>query len=176
MTPQSGTPVPDHGTGWGLLFLFVALYGVVAVLGAGTLAAFALRRFDRERPRPLRYLVVALLLGALAVAGFTVLVAAAAGRWGVVALLLLVVFLPLGGVAAGARGADRDRLESLAHAATAWSLPFLAGFGALAFVGTRGGPVSPAVAGAVAVAVVLVGTAAGDRLAAVSATGSGPTE
>lgn len=171
---QTGTPVPDHGTGWGLLFLFVALYGVVAVLGAGTVAAVTLTRLDRRQPRVLRYLLVATLLGALALAGFTLLVAAAAGRYEVVALLLLVVFLPLGGVAVRARGEARGRLGVLARAATAWSLPFLAGFGVLAFVGSRTGPVSPGVAGAVAV--VLVGTAAADRLASVSGPGARPTE
>lgn len=164
MMQQTPSPVPDHGTGWGLLFLFVALYAVVAVLGAGTLLAFALRRFDREVPRTLRYLVVAPLFGALLVSGFAVLVAATAGRWDVVGLLALVVFLPLAVAGGRSRGPDHGWVEVLSHAGLAWSLPFLAGFGVIAFVGTRGGPVTPEAAGVIAAVVVLAGTVVVERL------------
>ena len=71
MTHASPTPVPDHGTGWGLLFLFLALYGLVGVVGLGTVVAMSLHRFERRTPTLLRYLLVVVLLGSLAVAGFT---------------------------------------------------------------------------------------------------------
>lgn len=164
MTQPSPTPVPDHGTGWGLLLLFVALYGVVSLLGLGTVVAVALGRFDRRVPRALQYPVVAVLLGALGVSGFIVLVAAAARRYDVVALLLLVVFLPLTLVVLRRRGAADGRLALLAHAALAWSVPFLVGFGVVAVGGSPGGGVPPVVTGAVAVIVVVAGTVGIDHL------------
>lgn len=165
----STTPVPDHGTGWGLLLLFVGLYGTVGLLGVGTVVAFVIHRLDRRFPRPLEYLLVAVLLGALGFAGFALLVAARAGRYDVVGLLLLVVFLPLAYVTLRRRGTTRRRVAILSSAAMAWSLPFLIGFGVVAFVGTQGDAISPVVTGAVAVVVVVAGTVGIERLPFVSA-------
>lgn len=164
MTQPSPTPVPDHGTGWGLLFLFVTLYGVVALLGIGTIVALAADRVGRRMPPLLQYLVVTVLLGALGVSGFIVLVAASAGQYDIVALLLLLVVLPLALVVLRRRRTARGRVALLAGAARAWSLPFLAGVGVLAVAGTLGGGVSPEASGAVAVIVVVAGTVGIDRL------------
>lgn len=164
MTQPAPTPVPDHGTGWGLLALLVGLYGVVGLLGLGTMAALALHRFDRRVPKLLQYLAVAVLFGALGLAGFTALAAASARRFDVVALLLLVVFLPLAYVVVRRRGTGHGRVAVLSRAAMAWSLPFLVGFGLIAFVGARGGPVPPVAAGVLAVVVVVAGTTGVERL------------
>lgn len=164
MMQPSPTPVPDHGTGWGLLFLFVGLYGIVALLGGGTVVAIALDRLERPIPTTLQYLAVAVLFGALGVSGFIVLVAASARRYDVVALLLLVVFLPLALVVLRRRGTARGRVAIFARAAMAWSLPFLVGFGVVAGAGTQGGSIPPEVAGVVAVSIVVAGTMFVERL------------
>lgn len=164
MMQASPTPVPDHGTGWGLLLLLVTLYGVVGVLGVATAGTFVARRFDGRLPPWLQYLVAGVLLVAVGVSGFTVLVAATGRLYDVVALLLLVVGLPLALVVLRRRRQVRGRLTLLAHAAMAWSLPFLVGFGVVAFVGRQGGPVSPVAAGALAVLTVVGGTVVVDRL------------
>lgn len=158
MTQPSPTPVPDHGTGWGLLLLFINLYGMVALLGFGTVVAIALNHFDRRIPSPVQYLLAAVLLGALGLSGFIVLVAATAQRYDVVALMFLIVFLPPTLVVIRSRGTVRGRSAIFARAAMAWSLPFLVGFGMIGFVGTRLGGLSPAVTGLVAVIIVVAGT------------------
>lgn len=164
MTQASPTPVPDHGTGWGLLLLFLWLYGTVALLGAGTVVAIVTDRLGRRVPRSLHYLLVAVLLGALGLAGFTIAVAARAGTYDVVALLLLIVFLPLSLVVRRHRGSSRGHLAVLARGAMAWSIPFLVGFGVIALAGTRGEGIPPAVTGVVAVSIVVGGTVVVDRL------------
>lgn len=158
MLQPTPTPVPDHGTEWGLLFLLVDLYGFVALLGAGTVVAVALCAFDRPVPKPLQYLLVAGLVGALALAGFVLLVAATDGRFDAVALLLFIVFLPLALSVSRRRGTGSGRLDTLAHAAMAWSIPALVGFGVVAFGGTRAHWLSPAMAGVLAVVIVVAGT------------------
>lgn len=163
MIQPSTTPVPDHGTGWGLLLLFVYLYGAVAILGLATIVATALQYVDRDVPRPLDYLSVALLLGALGISLFTLLVAARAQLYDVLGLLLLVVFLPLGYVVVRRRGTDVSRLAITAHAALVWSLPFLVGFGVIAVGGTVAGGLPPEVTGPLAVIIVVVGTVILDR-------------
>lgn len=163
MTQPTPTSVPDHGTGWGLLLLFAALYGVVALLGVGTVAAAALHYADRPLPAALEYLVTVVFLGALGVAGFALLVAATAGMYDVVALLALVAGLPPALVVGRRRGSGSPLVARLAHAAMTWSLPFLLGFAVVAFAGTAGGGVPPAVTGALAVLVAVGGTVLVDR-------------
>ncbi|MFB6102162.1 MAG: hypothetical protein ABEJ73_06305 [Haloplanus sp.] len=158
------TPVPDQGTGWGLLFLLLDLYGTVALLGVGTGVTLVLRRFDRRVPTALRYLVVAAFLGAFGLAGFTVLVAATAERHDVVALLLAAVFVPPTLVGLRRRNTVPGRGALLAHVATTWCFPFLVGFGVLAGIGTQVSGVPPAVIGALATGIVVVGTVLVDRL------------
>lgn len=164
VTQSPPTPVPDHGTGWGLLFLFIDLYAIVALLGVGAVVAIAITRFDRQIPKALHYLLVAVLLLALGLSGIIVLLATTAQRYDVVALLLLIVFLPLTLSVRRHRGRGRGRLAALTRAAIAWSLPFLVGFGVLAFVDTQSGGYSPAVAGVVAVSIVVAGTMLVERL------------
>lgn len=152
------TPLPGHGTGWGLLFLLVDLYGIVALLGVGTVVAIALNHIDREIPATLQYLVLAVLLGGLGVAGFIVLVAGRAGRYDVVALLVLAVFVPLSLVLVRRRGRRVGHVATVTRAAWAWSLPFLAGFGVIAFGGTVSQDIPPEVTGTVGVGIVVAGT------------------
>lgn len=167
MTQPSPTPLPDHGTGWGLLLLFVNLYGLVALLGFGTVVAIALDRFDRRVPRTLVYLVVGVLLVTVGLAAFVVVVAATSGRYDVVALVLGVVFLPLAVAVLGRRGNGRRRLAVLARAAMVWSLPFLVGFGVVAFVDAQSSGIPRAVTGTVAVIVAVAGTMGVERLSVV---------
>lgn len=157
MTQPTPTPVPDHGTGWGLLFLFIYLFGVVALLGVGTVVAIVITQFDRRIPKALHYVVAAVLLLALGLSGFIIVVAGTAQRYDVVALLLLIVVLPLTLIILLRRGRIRSRLALLTHAAMAWSLPFLTGFGVIAFVGTQSGGFSPEIAGVLAVIIVVAG-------------------
>lgn len=152
------TPLPDHGTGWGLLFLLVDLYGIVTLLGVGTVVVIALDHLGREIPTSLQYLVLAVLLGALGVAGFIVLVAVRASRYDVVALLLLAVFLPLTLVVLRRRERTAGRVATVTRAAFAWSLPFLAGFGVIAFGGTVAQGIPPELTGTVGVSIVIAGT------------------
>lgn len=164
MTQTTPRPLPDQGTGWGHLLRFGALVGVVAFLGAGAIVSVVLQRFDGRVPAPLQYLVVVVLLGAVGVSVFTVLVAATAGMYHVVALLVGLVFVPLSIVVLRRRGSSGRHLATLTHAAVAWSLPFLAGVGVVAFIGSRGGGVPPAIAGVLAVVIVVSGTILVDHL------------
>lgn len=164
MTQPTPTPVPDHGTGWGLLFLFINLYGIVALLGVGTVVAFALNHVDRRIPTTFLYLMGVVLLGAVSLSGFIVLLAGTAGRYDVVVLIVLIVFLPLTRVVLRLRGKVRRHVAILTCAAMAWSIPFLVGFGVVAFVGTAGGGITPAVAGVLAVIIVVAGTSMLDHL------------
>lgn len=164
MTRQSPTPVPDHGSEWGLLLLFLWLYGVVCLVGAGTVVAVLADRLGRDVSRVLQYLVVAVLLGALALSGFTIAVGARAGRYDVVTLLLLLVFLPLALVVRRHHGTSAGRLAVLARAGMAWSLPFLVGFGVIALGGTRSEGLPPEVTGVIAVGIVVGGTVLVDEL------------
>lgn len=161
---SSPTPVPDHGTGWGLLFLFIYLYGAVTLLGIGAIVAFGLHQFGRRIPAALQYLMGIVLLGAVGIGGFIVLVAATAQMYDVVALVLLIVFVPLTLVILHGHRRSNSQLAIIIHAAMAWSLPFLIGFGIVAFVGSRGSGISPVVAGVVAVVIVVGGTIILDRL------------
>lgn len=164
MTQTTPTPLPDHGTGWGLLFLFLDLYGIVGLLGVGTIVTIALTQFDRRVPKVLQYLLVTVLLLALGLSGFIILVATTAQRYNVVALLLLIVFLPLTLSVLSRCGGNGGRLATLTHAALTWSLPFLVGFGVIAVVGTQSGGTSPEFAGGLAVAIVVAGTVFIERL------------
>lgn len=155
---QTPTPVPDHGTGWGLLFLFIYLYGVVSLLGVGTIVAYGLIQLDRQIPGAFQYLVGVVLFAAIGLAGFIVLVGATAGMYDVVAIVLLTVGLPLAFVMIRGRRRARSRLALMTRAGIAWSLPFLAGFGVVAFSGVQGRWISPLVAGVVAVLIVVAGT------------------
>lgn len=163
MTQPSPTPVPDHGTGWGLLMLFSLVYGIVVVLGAVTVLALAMRYFNKRFPKALEYLSLGLLVGALAVSVFTALVAARAQRFDVVGLFLVIVFLPLAYVITSRYGTERSRLAVATHAALAWSLPFVAGFGVIAFGGTQVSGVPPVVSGIVGAVIVLAGTIMAER-------------
>lgn len=164
MTQPTPTPLPNHGTGWGLLFLFIYLYGIGALLGIGTMAVIALTQFERRVPKILQYLVVVALLGALGLSGFISLVAGTTGRYDVVALILLTVFLPLTLKVLFRRRRNGGRLAILTHAALAWSLPFLVGFGVIAVVGTSSGGISPEFASILAVIIVVTGTVLIGRL------------
>lgn len=116
-------------------------------------------------------LLVATLLGALGLAGFSLVVAAAAQRWDVVVLLLCIVVFPVALVGHRRRDSTQGRAAVIAYAAMVWSLPFLLGFGVIAFVGTQGNSPSRAVTGFVAVSIVVSGTMLVDRLAVVPAPG-----
>lgn len=164
MTQPTPTPIPDHGTGWGLLVLFLNLYGIVALLGVGTIVVLTMNQFDRQIPKILHYLLVAVLLVSLVLSGFITLVAGTAQRYDVVALLLLIVFLPLTLSVLYWRGRVRDWVVILTHAAIAWSLPFLVGFGVIAFIGTRTRGISPEIAAVLAVIIVVTGTLLIERL------------
>lgn len=164
MTQPTPTPVPDHGTGWGLLVLFIYLYGSVALLGVGTVVAIVMTQFDRSIPKALHYLEVAVLFLTLGLSGFIIVVAGTAQRYDVVALLLLIVVLPLTLFVLRHRGSIQSRLALLAHAAFVWSLPFLVGFGVIAFLGTQSGSLSPEIAGVLAVIIVVTGTILIERL------------
>lgn len=164
MIQPTPSPVPDHGTGWGLLVLFIDLYGIVALLGIGAILAMVAQRFDRSIPPPADYLVVAVLLGALGVSGFVVLVAIEAGRYDVVALLALAVFFPLSLLVLLRRQTGSGLVTLLCHAALVWSLPFLVGFGVLAVAGSPGERIPPAVTGGLVVTIVVAGSLLVDRL------------
>lgn len=158
MIQPSTTPVPDHGTGWGLLFLFSSLYASVAILGVLTLSAIALQYFNRRVPQLLEYFSVVMLLGALGISLFTLLVAVTAQMSNIVGILLLTVFLPLAYVMVRRRGADGSRSAIITSAAMVWSIPFLVGFGVIAFAGTLVDPIPSAVTGLIAVIIVVAGT------------------
>lgn len=158
MTQPSPTPVPDHGTGWGLLLLFSYLYVVVGILGILTISAIALRYFNRRVPQLLNYFSVVILFGALGISLFTLLVTATAQMYDIVGLLLLIVFLPLAYVVVRRRETDSSRLAIITHAAMVWSLPFLVGFGVIAFLGTLASNIPPTVTGLIAVIIVVAGT------------------
>lgn len=158
MTQPSPTPVPDHGTGWGLLFLFAYLYGSVAILGVLTSLAIVLRYFNKRVPQPLQYLSVVILLGALGISLFTLLVAGTAQMYNIVGLLVLIVFLPLAYVVVRRHRTDGSRLAIITHAAMVWSIPFLVGFGVIGFVGILATNIPPAVTGLLAVSIVVAGT------------------
>lgn len=158
------TPLPDHGSEWGLAVLLLDLYGLVALLGVGTLVAIALTRVDRSVPTVLQYLLGGLLVASLGFAGILGLLAAAAGRFDLVAVLALAVYLPPMLVVLRRRGTVGGRLRALTAAAMAWSLPFMLGFGVLAAVGGVVRGVPPALSGVVAVVIVIVGTLAVDSL------------
>jgi len=160
----SPTPVPDHGTGWGLLLLFSWLYGLAVLLGVGTVGVLLFSYVERETPSVLYYAVLAALLAILVVAGFTTLVALTAGRYDTVVLLVLIVFLPLSFSGVRRRGTDRQTVRRLAHAAMVWSLPFLLGFGITAVVTTTASGIPPIATGVTAAAIVLPGTVGLDRL------------
>lgn len=163
MIQPSPTPVPDHGTGWGLLLLFSSLYGIVALLWVLTIIAIALRYVTERVPQPLQYLAVVTLLGALGVSLFTLLVAATAQLYDVVGGVVLLVFVPLAYVVDSRRGTDVSRLAVITHAALVWSIPFLVGVGMIAVVATLASTIPPAVTGLAAVAIVLAGTILLDR-------------
>lgn len=163
MTQSSPTPVPDHGTGWGLLLLFAYLYGIVGILGVVTMVGIGLRYINNRVPQPLRYLSVIVLVGAVGVAVFILLVAATAQMYDVVALLLLIVFLPLAYVVVLRRRTDDSYLAIITHAGMVWSIPFLVGFGVIAFVSNLAGNIPPTVTGVLAVIIVVAGTIVLDR-------------
>lgn len=164
MTKATPTPLPDHGSEWGLAFLLLDLYGLVALVGVGTVVAFALTRFDRSVPPVVQYLFGGLLVASLGLAGFITLVAAAAGRFDLVGLLALAVYLPPLLVVRRRRGSTGGHLRALTAAGMAWSLPFLLGFGVLGAVGSVARGVPPALAGVAGVVIVVVGTLAVDSL------------
>lgn len=158
MTQPSPTPVPDHGTGWGLLLLFSYLYVSVGILGVLTMSAFALRYFVRRVPQGLTYFSVITLFGTLGVSLFILLVAASAQMYDIVGLLLLVVFVPLVYVVVRRRERDGSRFAIIAQAGMVWSIPFLVGFGVIAFVGILASNIPPTVTGLTAVSIVVGGT------------------
>lgn len=125
------TPLPDHGSEWGLgfLLLLLDLYGLVVLLGVGTVVAIALTRFDRRIPTVLEYLLGGLLVASLGFSGIVGPVVATVGRFDLVAVIALGVHLPPLLVALRRRAADGGRPRVLATAAMAWSFPFLLGFG-----------------------------------------------
>lgn len=163
MTQPSPTPVPDHGTGWGLLLLFAYLYGIVGILGSLTIVTIGLRYINKRVPQPLQYLSVVVLLGALGLSGFVLLVAATAKMYEVVGLLLLIVVTPLAYVMVTQRGTKSSRLTIITHAGMVWSIPFLVGFGVIALGSNLAGNIPPEVTGLVAVIIVVVGTIVLDR-------------
>lgn len=158
MIQPSPTPVPDHGTGWGLLMLFGFLFAIAALLGAVMVLGLATRHFKKRFPKPLEYFSVLLLLGVIAISGFTMLVAARAQRYDVVGLILIIVFIPLAYVIAIRFETDTDGLTIVRKAALTWSLPFLAGFGIIAFTGILFSEIPRVVIAVVAVVLVSTGT------------------
>lgn len=163
MIQPSPTPVPDHGTGWGLLMLFAFLFVIVALLGALTGLSLAMRYFNKRFPKPLAYFSVLLLVGAAAISGFMMLVAARAQRYDVLGLIVFIVFLPLTYVIAKRIQIDPDSLTVIRQAALAWSLPFLTGFGVIAFTGTLFSGIPQMVTGIVAGFIVNTGTVFSER-------------
>lgn len=127
MSQVTPTPLPDQGAAFELLILFGYLYVVVTLLAAGTIVALGLARLRGRVPKPLFYLQLTVLVGALSIAGFALLVAYTSGIIEIVGFLLLVVFLPVALGAVRVRRVTDDSIEVLAASAMAWCGPYLLG-------------------------------------------------
>lgn len=150
------------GAGFGFLLLLGVLIVVAVLLGVTTLGALGLRHYGRRVPRAVHALVILLLAAAMAVGGFGV-AALFDEAWLAAVLLVAIVWLPLGVVAARARWSGAPWPAVGVTAAMAWWLPFLASAALLFAISVSGTiPVEPAtVLGAVVAAggALLVGEA-----------------
>lgn len=126
------------GAAFGGLLLIAMLAGLATLLALTLGGVVVVQRRTGTVPRWLRYLPVVLLAGVVAVAGFGVLALYDEAAT-LAAVFVAIVFVPLGGVGVALhRRPDLSRLDVLATAGLAWSLPFLLGlgvtFGSLAVV------------------------------------------
>lgn len=166
MSQVTPTPLPDQGAAFELLILFGYLYVVVALLAAGTIVALGLTRLRGRVPTPLYYLQLTVLVGALLIAGFTLLVAYTSDILEIVGFLLLVVYLPVTLGAVRVRRVTDDSIEVIAASAMAWCVPFLVGLGGFFVLADPDSSPLLVLGGVVGVLVVVGTVLAADQLAA----------
>lgn len=115
------------GAGFGGLMLLAVLSGMAGLLGLSLAGVVVSRRRTGTFPRILRYLSAAVLFGVILVAGFAVL-ALYDETATLAAVFLAIVLVPLGAVGIYLhRMTELSRLDILATAGLAWSIPFLIG-------------------------------------------------
>lgn len=115
------------GAAFGGLLLLAVLSGLAGLLSLSLAGVIVFRRRTGTVPDMLRYLSVAVVLGVLLVTGFAVVALVDE------AATLAAVFFAIGLVPLGAGGiylhrvTEGSRLDTVATAGLAWSIPFLIG-------------------------------------------------
>lgn len=115
------------GAAFGGLMLLAVLSGMAGLLGLCLVGVVVSKRRTETVPNILRYLSVAVVLGVILVAGFAV-VALFDEAATLATVFLAIVLVPLGTVGIYLhRATELPRLDIVATAGLAWSIPFLIG-------------------------------------------------